>query len=133
MTCGGPHQHSCEEIFTAILLSIDNELVDPVLTGALETHCSECPPCDETLHAHQRNVALLKELLGAACKEEIPADLHQRLLEQTAELAAQLQAQEVNLQSFTQTFTQTYTETSITIDGRATIEISHFQEYREGF
>jgi len=31
------------------------------------------------------------------------------------------------------TFTQTFSQTTITIDGQTTIEISHTQEFREGF
>ena len=70
MGCGGNHQHSCEEIFVAILLRIDHELIDPNLELALTQHCDECPPCLETLAAHESNVRLIKQLLGNTCREE---------------------------------------------------------------
>lgn len=134
MNCGGQHQHSCEEIFSAILLSIDHELNDPALEVALVQHCAECPPCDGTLQAHQQSVAILKSLLSNACQEEAPAHLHEQLISQTEALAAQMQAQELLNSGFSGgSFTQTFSQTTITVDGQTTIEISHTQEYREEF
>jgi hypothetical protein len=134
MNCGGNHQHSCEDIFHAILLSIDHELNDPTLEVALTEHCAECPPCESTMQAHQQSVALLKSLLGGACQEIAPDHLHAQLLAQTEALAAQMQAEQLLGSEFTgATFTQTFSQTTITIDGQTTIEISHTQEFREGF
>jgi len=146
MNCGGNHQHSCEEIFGAILLSIDHELNDPTLEVALVEHCAECPPCDGTLQAHSANVALLKSLLGGACAEVAPEHLHAQLLAQTEALAAQMQAEQLlgsqfgfgdgfgdGSTGFTQIYSQTFSQTTITVDGETTIEISHTQEFREGF
>ena len=134
MNCGGQHQHSCEEIFSAILLSIDHELNDPVLEVALVQHCAECPPCDGTLQAHQQSVAILKNLLSNACQEEAPAHLHEQLMAQTEALAAAMAAQELlNSGYIGGSFTQTFSQTTITVDGQTTIEISHTQEFREGF
>jgi hypothetical protein len=131
---GGNHQHSCEEIFHAILLSIDHELNDPTLEVALTQHCEQCPPCSSTMVAHQQNVALLKSLLGGACQEVAPKRLHAQLLAQTEALAAQMQAEQLLGSEFgVGTFTQTFSQTTITIDGQTTIEISHTQEFREGF
>ncbi len=130
MGCGGNHQHSCEEIFVAILLRIDHELIDPNLELALTQHCDECPPCLETLAAHESNVRLIKQLLGNTCREEAPESLHERLLAQVQE---QADAMEMAASGFTQTFTQTFMQRSITSDGEVTIEISHTQEFREGF
>jgi hypothetical protein len=134
MNCGGEHQHSCEEIFAAILLSVDHELQDPIMEVALTQHCAECPPCDGTLNAHQQNVALLKGLLSVACQEVAPEHLHLQLRSQTEALAAQMQAEELLGSGFpVASFTQTFSQTMITIDGETTIEISHTQEFREGF
>ena len=130
MGCGGNHQHSCEEIFVAILLRIDHELIDPNLELALTQHCDECPPCLETLAAHESNVRLIKQLLGNTCREEAPESLHERLIAQVQE---QADAMETAASGFTQTFTQTFMQRSITSDGEVTIEISHTQEFREGF
>ena len=130
MGCGGNHQHSCEEIFVAILLRIDHELIDPTLELALTQHCDECPPCLETLAAHESNVRLIKQLLGNTCREEAPESLHERLIAQVQE---QADAMEMAASGFTQTFTQTFMQRSITSDGEVTIEISHTQEFREGF
>jgi hypothetical protein len=130
MGCGGNHQHSCEEIFVAILLRIDHELIDPNLELALTQHCDECPPCLETLAAHESNVRLIKQLLGNTCREEAPESLHERLIAQVQE---QADAMEMAASGFTQTFTQTFMQRSITSDGEVTIEISHTQEFREGF
>lgn len=134
MSCGGEHQHSCEEIFGAILLSIDHELHDPVLEVALVQHCAECPPCDGTLRAHQQSVAILKNLLSSACVEVAPVHLHQQLKAQTEALAAAMAAQELLNSGFVGgSFTQTFSQTTITVDGQTTIEISHTQEFHEGF
>lgn len=136
MNCGGDHQHSCEEIFGAILLSIDHELNDPTLEVALVEHCAECPPCDGTLVTHRENVALLKSLLSGACQEVAPDSLHSQLLAQTQALAAQMQAQHFlgsQLGGFTQVYSQRFTQTTISVDGETTIEISHTEEFREGF
>jgi hypothetical protein len=130
MGCGGNHQHPCEEIFVAILLRIDHELIDPNLELALTQHCDECPPCLETLAAHESNVRLIKQLLGNTCREEAPESLHERLIAQVQE---QADAMEMAASGFTQTFTQTFMQRSITSDGEVTIEISHTQEFREGF
>ncbi len=130
MGCGGNHQHSCEEIFVAILLRIDHELIDPNLELALTQHCDECPPCLETLAAHESNVRLIKQLLGNTCREEAPESLHERIIAQVQE---QADAMEMAASGFTQTFTQTFMQRSITSDGEVTIEISHTQEFREGF
>jgi len=118
----------CEEVFGAILLTVDNELVDPAIEELLTTHCSQCPPCDSTLNAHRQNVELLKSLLGAACQEVISDSLHERLIAQTQALAAQMQAG-----FYTQIYSETFSQTTVTIDGETTIEISHTQEFREGF
>jgi hypothetical protein len=134
MNSNRDHQHSCEEIFHAILLSIDHELNDPTLEVALVQHCEQCPPCSSTMVAHQQNVALLKSLLGGACQEVAPDHLHAQLLAQTEALAAQMQAEQLLGSEFAVgTFTQTFSQTTITIDGQTTIEISHTQEFREGF
>jgi len=134
MNCGGDHQHSCEEIFHAILLSIDHELNDPTLEVALVQHCAECPPCDGTMRAHQESVALLKSLLSGACQEQAPERLHAQLRAQTEALAAAMAAEQLlNSDVAIGTFTQTFTQRTITVDGQMTIEISHTQEFREGF
>jgi len=84
--------------------------------------------------AHQQNVALLKSLLGGACQEVAPKRLHAQLLAQTEALAAQMQAEQLLGSEFgVGTFTQTFSQTTFTIDGQTTIEISHTQEFREGF
>ncbi len=132
MSCGAPHQHSCEDIYIAILLSVDHELLAPEVELSLTEHCGECPPCGSTLAAHQEDVLLLKDLLSSACREQASQSLHERLLIQTHELAAQMQAAEFAAGSFIQTFSETYSQTSITIDGQTIIEISHTQEFREG-
>jgi hypothetical protein len=137
MSCGGNHQHSCEEIGSVILLSVDNELVDPTLERALAIHCAECPPCGGALDAHRNNVALLKSLLKGSALDEIPEALHEKLIAQTralaAAMAASIAAEQLNSAAFTGLFTETFTQTTITVDGQTTIEISHTQEYREGF
>jgi hypothetical protein len=133
MSCGGIHQHSCEEIGAVILLSVDNELVDPTLESALAVHCSECPPCGGALEAHRKNVALLKSILGGASHDEIPVALYEKLIAQTHELAQAMSEEHLNSGPFTGLFTETFTQTTITIDGQTTIEISHTQEFREGF
>jgi hypothetical protein len=140
MTSDGNHQRSCEEIFHAILLSIDHELNDPTLEVALVQHCAECPPCDGTMRAHLQSVALLKSLLGGACQEVAPDHLHAQLRAQTEALAAAMAAEELLGSQFASgrfnlpaTFTQTISQRTITVDGQTTIEISHTQEFREGF
>jgi len=34
---------------------------------------------------------------------------------------------------YTQIYSETFSQTTVTIDGETTIEISHTQEFREGF
>ena len=131
------HGHqSCEEILVAILLFTDNEIVNSSERLSLESHCEQCPGCQANLQAHQENVRLIKQLLGGACREEAPASLHERLIAQIEWQAAQMQAQEAAFApfaGFTQSFTQTIMQRSISQDGEITIEISHTEEFREGF
>lgn len=131
MSCGGNHQNSCEEISTVILLSVDNELFDPVLERALTTHCEECPPCGSTFEAHRSNVALLKNLLGNTHRDEMPEALYEKLLAQTQALAAAMAAEQLHGGAISHI--ETFTQTTVTIDGQTTIEISHTQEFRETF
>jgi hypothetical protein len=134
MGCGGIHQNSCEEIFVAMLLYTDHELIDPVLEEALTIHCAECPPCLETLTAHQSNVRLIKELMGNACREEAPERLQNRIIAELEVQAAAMDAQGQGLrQIYSETYSETFVQRTITSDGEFTIEISHTQEFREGF
>jgi hypothetical protein len=131
MSCSANHQHSCEEISTVILLSVDNELFDPMLERALTIHCAECPPCGSTLESHRTSVALLKNLLGNSQLDEMPPELYEKLIAQTQALAAAMAAEQLNGGAFSHI--ETFTQTTITVDGQTTIEISHTQEFRENF
>ncbi len=131
MSCSANHQHSCEEISTVILLSVDNELFDPMLERALTIHCAECPPCGSTLESHRTSVALLKNLLGNSQPDEMPPELYEKLIAQTQALAAAMAAEQLNGGAFSHI--ETFTQTTITVDGQTTIEISHTQEFRENF
>ena len=131
MSCSANHQHSCEEISTVILLSVDNELFDPMLERALTIHCAECPPCGSTLESHRTSVALLKNLLGNSQLDEMPPELYEKLIAQTQALAAAMAAEQLNSGAFSHI--ETFTQTTITVDGQTTIEISHTQEFRENF
>jgi len=133
MSCGNSHQYSCEDIYISILLLVDHEPIAPEAEQSLTQHCVECPPCGSTLATHQQDVLQLKDLLTSACREQAPQSLHERILMQTHELALQMQAAEFAAGTFTQTFTESFSQRSITFDGQTIIEISHTQEFREGF
>ena len=85
-----PHQANCNEVLTALILFIDNEISDAQEAKALEIHFEECPPCLKEMEHERQILATMKALLGNECREEAPQELHDRIKAQTALLAAQM-------------------------------------------
>ena len=132
MSCGDHHDTPCDQVLPNIILYIDQEIFDNNQLNAVEIHFGECLPCKEEMEREHAALTLMRNLLTRSCIEDAPQSLHERLIEQTAQLHQQLAAQEALLNSHyvETTYTET-TYTEITIDGETQIEIT--REIRREF
>jgi mycothiol system anti-sigma-R factor len=130
-----PNRHQdavdCQQVMQAFVLLIDNEITEPSMATAIQTHFQVCPPCEAEFEHERHIVGMMKNLLANECCEEAPQELIDRLAAQTAFLAAQM-AGEANVAMATQ-FITSYSRTEITIDGETTIEIETSHEIRHEF
>ena len=132
MSCGEHHNTPCEQVLPNIILYIDQEIFDNNQLNAVEIHFGECLPCKEEMEREHAALTMMRNLLTRSCFEDAPQSLHERLIEQTAQLHQQMAAQEALLNSHyvETTYTET-TYTEITIDGETQIEIT--REIRREF
>jgi mycothiol system anti-sigma-R factor len=56
--------------------------LNDVKMSQFNSHLQLCPGCDDVFHFHQG----LLNMLGSSCREEIPAELRQRLLDSITKL-----------------------------------------------
>lgn len=132
MSCGDHHDTPCDQVLPNIILYIDQEIFDNNQLNAVEIHFGECLPCKEEMEREHAALTLMRNLLTRSCIEDAPQSLHERLIEQTAQLHQQMAAQEalLNGRYVETTYTET-TYTEITIDGETQIEIT--REIRREF
>jgi hypothetical protein len=132
MSCGEHHNTPCEQVLPNLILYIDQEIFDNDQLNAVEIHFGECLPCKEQMEREHAALMLMRNLLTRSCIEDAPQSLHERLIEQTAQLHQQMAAQEALLNGhyMETTYTET-TYTEITIDGQTQIEIT--REIRREF
>jgi len=132
MSCGDHHDTPCEQVLPNIILYIDHEIFDNNQLNAVEIHFGECLPCKEEMEREHAALTMMRNLLTRSCVEDAPQSLHERLIEQTAQLHQQMAAQEALLNGhyMETTYTET-TYTEITIDGQTQIEIT--REIRREF
>jgi mycothiol system anti-sigma-R factor len=132
MSCGDHHNTPCDQVLPNIILYIDQEIFDNNQLNAVEIHFGECLPCKEEMEREHAALTLMRNLLTRSCIEDAPQSLHERLIEQTAQLHQQMAAQEalLNGRYVETTYTET-TYTEITIDGETQIEIT--REIRREF
>jgi mycothiol system anti-sigma-R factor len=121
----------CQQVMQAFVLLIDNEITEPTMANAIQTHFQVCPPCEAEFEHERHIISMMKNLLANECCESAPQELIDRLAAQTAFLAAQM-AGEPTAGSATQ-FITSYSRTEITIDGETTIEIETSHEIRHEF
>lgn len=124
MSCGKPHETGCNEVLTALILFIDNEIQDANQTRALEVHFQECPPCLQEMEHERKVLATMKSLLGNECREEAPQELHDRIKAQTALLAAQMGSAGQFVTEFRHTQTTTVYNDGV---NEVTIEETHIE------
>jgi len=132
MSCGDHHDTPCDQVLPNIILYIDQEIFDNNQLNAVEIHFGECLPCKEEMEREHAALTMMRNLLTRSCIEDAPQSLHERLIEQTAQLHQQMAAQEALLNGhyMETTYTET-TYTEITIDGETQIEIT--REIRREF
>jgi mycothiol system anti-sigma-R factor len=132
MSCGDHHNTPCDQVLPNIILYIDQEIFDNNQLNAVEIHFGECLPCKEEMEREHAALTLMRNLLTRSCIEDAPQSLHERLIQQTAQLHQQMAAQEalLNGRNVETTYTET-TYTEITIDGETQIEIT--REIRREF
>ena len=132
MSCGDHHDTPCDQVLPNIILYIDQEIFDNNQLNAVEIHFGECLPCKEEMEREHAALTLMRNLLTRSCIEDAPQSLHERLIQQTAQLHQQMAAQEalLNGRYVETTYTET-TYTEITIDGETQIEIT--REIRREF
>jgi len=132
MSCGNPHETSCEEILNAMFIFLDHEIEDVHQYQAFELHFQECPPCQGTKLQEQKALSLIQSLLSRSCQEVAPEDLLNRIHEQTQALAEEMNSMhQASLPIETQVISG-YTRTEISVDGvTQIIETSH--EIRRDF
>jgi mycothiol system anti-sigma-R factor len=132
MSCGDHHDTPCDQVLPNIILYIDQEIFDNNQLNAVEIHFGECLPCKEEMEREHAALTMMRNLLTRSCIEDAPQSLHERLIEQTAQLHQQMAAQEALLNGhyMETTYTET-TYTEITIDGQTQIEIT--REIRREF
>jgi hypothetical protein len=132
MSCGDHHNTPCEVVLPNIILYIDQEIFDNNQLNAVEIHFGECQPCKAEMEREHAALTMMRNLLTRSCIEDAPQSLHERLIQQTAQLHQQMAAQEAlrNGHYMETTYTET-TYTEITIDGETQIEIT--REIRREF
>ena len=132
MSCGDHHDTPCDQVLPNIILYIDQEIFDNNQLNAVEIHFGESLPCKEEMEREHAALTMMRNLLTRSCIEDAPQSLHERLIEQTAQLHQQMAAQEALLNGhyMETTYTET-TYTEITIDGQTQIEIT--REIRREF
>ena len=113
---------NCMRALHDLLLYIDNELADLNEKLALESHLSECPPCQEELEHEKAVVLQLKRALSNECQESAPNELNDRIAHQTALLAAQMNGPQIITEIRT---------TETTIIGDTVIEIETHEIRRD--
>ena len=75
MSCGEPHEASCEDVLAEVWLFLDNEC-DPERRATLRRHLDECGSCLEHYGIEEH----IKALLHRKCSgEHAPAELKERL------------------------------------------------------
>ena len=84
------NQTHCNEVLTALILFIDNEISDAAQARSLEVHFQECQPCCQEMEHERQVLATMRTLLNNECREEAPQELNERIAAQTALLAAQM-------------------------------------------
>ena len=132
MSCGDHHDTPCEQVLPNIILYIDHEIFDNNQLNAVEIHFGECLPCKEEMEREHAALTMMRNLLTRSCVEDAPQSLHERLIEQTAQLHQQMAAQEALLNGhYMETTYSETTYTEITIDGQTQIEIT--REIRREF
>jgi mycothiol system anti-sigma-R factor len=137
MSCGDHHDTPCDQVLPNIILYIDQEIFDNNQLNAVEIHFGECLPCKEEMEREHAALTMMRNLLTRSCIEDAPQSLHERLIEQTAQLHQQMAAQEAllnggfGLSGFVETTYPETTYTEITIDGETQIEIT--REIRREF
>lgn len=76
MSCGWPHETSCEEVLAAVYEYIDGE-VDAQRRSRIEQHLAECGSCLEEYGLDE----LIKQLVHRSCgSDPVPAHLRERVL-----------------------------------------------------
>jgi len=125
----------CQQVMRAFVLLIDNEITEPAMANAIQTHFQVCPPCEAEFEHERHVVSMMKNLLANECCEEAPQELIDRLAAQTAFLAAQMAADPGfgGAAAGSTQFITSYSRTEITIDGETTIEIETSHEIRHEF
>lgn len=84
MSCGKPHETSCNEVLDQIYSYLDGEL-DPGGCGKIRQHLDECGPC---LREYGLEEAV-KKLVAQRCGcEHAPAELRTKILLRIEELRA---------------------------------------------
>ncbi len=132
MSCGNPHQTSCEEILNAMFIFLDHEIEDAHQYQAFEIHFQECPPCMGTMVQERQALSLIQSLLNRSCQEVAPEELINRIHEQTQALAAEMNSMQQGSLPTETHFISGYTRTEISVDGvTQIIETSH--EIRRDF
>lgn len=71
----------CKQLFARLSEYLDGEL-DPAWCSHLESHMSECPPCEAFLESLRRTIEAARDLPPG----ELPEDLKQELLRAYREL-----------------------------------------------
>jgi mycothiol system anti-sigma-R factor len=122
----------CQQVMQSFLLLIDNEISEPAMATAIQTHFQVCPPCEAEFEHERQIIGMMKNLLASECCEAAPQELIDRLAAQTAFLAAQMADGSTFAGQGTQ-FITSYSRTEITIDGETTIEIETSHEIRHDF
>jgi mycothiol system anti-sigma-R factor len=76
MSCGRPHDTSCDEVLAAVYEYIDGE-VDASSRARIQAHLAECGPCLEEYGLDE----LVKEIVHRSCGHDpVPAHLRARVL-----------------------------------------------------
>ena len=85
MSCGHPHDTSCDEVLGKVYEYIDGE-VDPFDFSRIAHHLEECGPCLRQYGLEET----VKALVHRSCAEHAPAELRVRVLARIAEVRSTL-------------------------------------------
>ncbi|MHB1615483.1 MAG: mycothiol system anti-sigma-R factor [Actinomycetes bacterium] len=86
MSCGRPHDTSCDEVLAMVYEYLDDEIVDHDQRERIHAHLDECGPCLKKYGLEEA----VRSLVRRSCAEHAPVDLRVRVLARITEVRATL-------------------------------------------